>query len=257
MNDGSLEAAADYISQQEFEPPVELESALEAEVGPAFEEGKRQGAVVASNIAAFPPETPAHVRDAVSDWMLFAQLVASKKFPGGSNTDGWADEYLDVLLHTGWVKREEVGSWTEERVTGSQVHQKILGLVAVVLGPVPTALAIVTAALQGLQQMDENSKWITLFDRRGKSTTSVGFSVASVEPESEGAAALRSVDFRVYARKTMTQVLFFKFTDNEASMFRRGTVLFLAADRLAGLGPMIKERVAQVAAANIAAYDLD
>jgi hypothetical protein len=257
MNDQSLEAASNFISKQEFEPPIELEGAAEAQAGPAFEMGKSQGAIVDSNIAAFPPETPAGVRDAVSDWMLFAQLVASKKFPGGSNTAGWADEYLDVLVHTGWAKQEEVANWTEERVTGSQVHQKIMGLVAVVLGPVPTALAIVTAALRGLQQMDEDSKWITLFDRRGKSTTSVGFSIASVEPQSDGAAALRSVDFRIDAHKTMTQVLFFKFTDNEASMFRRGTVLSLAADELARLGPMIKARVAQIAAANIAAYDLD
>ena len=254
MDDQELASAAAFISDQALETPIQLEG--RSEDSPVFDAGKEQGAVVDSSVVAFPAGTPVAVRDSVSDWMLFAQLAATKKFPNGSTTVGWSDAYLDVLLNTGWTAREGVGSWSEERVTGSTVHQSILGLVAVVLGPVPTALAIVTAALQGLQQMDADSKWITLFDRRGKSTTSVGFSVASVAAQSRAGAALRSVDFRIEARRTMTQVLFFKFVDDEASMFRRGTVLSLSEDALTTLGPKIKERVGQIAAANIAAYDL-
>jgi hypothetical protein len=256
MDGPALITAAAFIREQQFEAPAHTSPvSFGPEAGPDFDEGPAQGVVVDSNVVAFPQHTPVEVRDAVSDWMLFAQLVATHKYPGGSDTEGWSDAYLEVLRNTGWTLGEEVGSWTEERVTGSIVHQQILSLVAVALGPVPTALAIVTAALNGLQRMNERSRWITLFDRRGKSAKSVGFSVAAVEP-SEHTVELHSVDFRVDARTEMTQVLFFKFTDSSASIFRRSTVLSLAADAMQHLGPQIKTRVRDLASANIAAYDL-
>ena len=256
MDPRALTTAAAFIRDQQFDAPADTGPvSFGPEDGPNFDEGPAQGAVVASNVVAFAQHTRVEVRDAVSDWMLFAQLVAAHKHPGGANTEGWSDAYLEVLRNTGWTLGEEVGSWTEERVTGSVVRQQILSLVAVALGPVPTALAIVTAALNGLQKMHERSRWITLFDRRGKSAKSVGFSVAAVEPF-EHAVQVHSVDFRVEARTVMTQVLFFKFTDSSASMFRRSTVLSLAADAMQQLGPQIKTRVRDIASANIAAYDL-
>lgn len=248
--------AAFISAQQLFQPAAEDNPSFDLDGVTTFAEGKEQAAVVDSSVVAFPAGTPLEVRDAVSDWLLFAQLAATKKFPDGGNTEGWSDEYLTVLRNTGWTSRQGVEGWTSERVVGSVVHEEILGLVTVVLGPVPAALAIVTAALRGLQNMDQRSRWITLFDRRGKRSETVGFSVASVEPQSNGGAALHSVDFRIEARKTMTQVLFFKFTDEEASMYRRGTVLTLSADALATLAPHIKDRVRDLALENIAAYDI-
>jgi len=136
------------------------------------------------------------------------------------------------------------------------VHQKILDVVAVALGPVPGALALVTAALTSLHGMNERSKWITLFDRRAKSASSTGFSVANVEPHAGDSAQLRSLDFRVEARTTLTQFLFFKFTSEEARLFKRGTVLFISADALEELAPSIEQRVVTFAKDNIAAYDI-
>lgn len=240
-------------------PQVWQERGLEGMPGgeaPELDAAKAQAAVVDSNVVAFPEGVSEQVRAAVSDWMLFAQRAATKKHPKGTDSQQWADEYLDVMLATGWSLRESASAWSEESVSGSVVHQKILDVIAVVLGPVPAALAIVTAALNSLQAMNEDSRWITLFDRRGKSATSVGFSVANVEAEGDGAAALRSVDFRIEASKTLTQVLFFKFTHQEASMFRRGVVLSISAKNLERLGPKIAERVAEMAEDSIAGYDL-
>ena len=120
----------------------------------------------------------------------------------------------------------------------------------------PTALALVTAALTSLQGMNQKSKWLTLFDRRAKSAASTGFSVANVEPNADGSAQLRSIDFRVEARKTLTQLLFFRFTSEEASMLRRGVVLFISDQALQTLGPKIEARVTDFATDNIAAFDL-
>lgn len=252
----SFEAEINFIADQEIDVPEGDVSFEVAEQVPNLEDLTKQAAVVDSNLVVFPEDTPASVRNAVCNWTLFAQRAATKKIDP-EQTKEWVDAYLDVMLHTGWSLREVASAWSEERVVGSVVHQKILELVAVALGPVPGALALVTAALTALQGMNERSKWITLFDRRSKSAASTGFSVANVDPHADGSAQLRSIDFRVEARKTLTQLLFFRFTSEDALMFKRGVVLFISADALKELSPSIEQRVMAFAKDSIAAFDLE
>jgi hypothetical protein len=245
-----------FIAGQELDVPEEdVSFDVVADETPDLQDLKDQGAVVDSNLVVFPKDTPKRVREAVCNWTLFAQRAASKQVDR-EQTKEWVNAYLDVLLHTGWSVREEASAWSAEDVFGSVVHQKILDVVAVALGPVPGALALVTAALTSLQGMNKSSKWITLFDRRARSASSTGFSVANVDAHADGSAQLRSIDFRVEARKTLTQFLFFKFTSEEAKMFKRGMVLFISADALRKLAPSIEERVVTFAKDNIAAYDI-
>lgn len=251
----SFDSQISFIAGQEIDVPEGDVSFAAGEDSPDLQDLKKQGAVVDSNLVVFPEDTPASVRNAVCNWTLFAQRAATKKVDPQQAKE-WVDVYLDVLLHTGWALREEASSWSEEHVVGSVVHQKILDLVAVALGPVPGALALVSAALTSLQGMNERSKWITLFDRRAKSAVSTGFSVANVDPHADGSAQLRSIDFRVEARKTLTQFLFFRFTSEEALMFKRGVVLFISAEALQELAPAIERRVTAFAKDNIAAFDL-
>lgn len=258
----SFDSEMSFIRSQELDVPEPVVSSDMADVlsevaeePPDLQALKEQAAVVDSNLVVFPAETPKKVREAVCNWTLFAQRAASK-LVDREKTSEWVDAYLDVLLNTGWSVREEATTWHEETTTGSVVHQEILKFVTVALGPVPAALALVTAALTSLQAMNKNSKWITLFDRRAKHASSTGFSVANVETEADDAAQLRSIDFRVEAHTTMTQFLFFRFTSEKAKMFRRGTVLYLSADAMNELAPVIRQRVVEFAKDNIAAYDL-
>jgi hypothetical protein len=252
---GSFDSEISIIAGQALDVPEGDVSFDVADETPDLQDLKKQGAVVDSNLVVFPEETPKRVREAVCNWTLFAQRAATKQVDR-EQTKEWVDAYLDVLLHTGWAVREEASAWSEEHVFGSVVHQKILDLVTVALGPIPGALALVTAALTSLQGMNQRSKWITLFDRRAKSASSTGFSIANVDPHAAGSAQLRSIDFRVEARKTLTQFLFFKFTSEEARMFKRGMVLFISADALEELAPSIEQRVVAFAKDNIAAYDI-
>lgn len=252
----SFDSEISFIASQEIDVPDGDVSFDTGDETSDLHDLTTQGAVVDSNLVVFPKDTPTSVRNAVCNWTLFAQRAATKKVDP-QQTREWVDAYLDVLLQTGWSLREDASTWSEEQVVGSVVHQKILDLVAVALGPVPTALALVTAALTSLQAMNERSKWITLFDRRAKSATSTGFSVANVDPYADGSAQLRSIDFRVEARRTLTQFLFFRFTSEAALMFKRGVVLFISADALNELGPSIERRVVAFARDNIAAFDID
>lgn len=246
-----------YIGQVALETPEDESMLLGEEADlPRLEDATRQGAVVDSNIVTFPEGTPVEVKDAVGSWLLLAQRAASAKVPDKDDTQGWMGAYHQALMDTGWARRGDAQAWVEEHVEGSTVHEKILAVAAVVLGPVPTALAIVTATLQSLQKMNEDSPWITLFDRRGRSATSVGFQVASCVPSDAGGAALHAIDFRVEARQVLTQVLFFRFTSREATMLRRGVVLELTPGALKEYGPAVHARVSAATLDSIAAIEL-
>ncbi|QGF23476.1 hypothetical protein [Raineyella fluvialis] len=251
----NTEDVTSYIEQVELASPEES-MLLAGEDLPQFEDWTPQGAVVDSNLVTYPEGTRLSVKNAVGAWLLFAQRAASAKVPDKEDTIGWASAYHDTLLRTGWVQRGQTDAWTEENLTGSKVHEQILAVVTVVLGAAPAALAIVTAALKSLQAMDQESPWITLFDRRGKDATAVGFQVANCEASDDGGAALHAVDFRLRAKQTLTQVLFFKLTRNEASLFRRGVVLELTPDVLKDIGPAIQKRVRADMLDSIAAIDL-
>jgi hypothetical protein len=254
-----LEVAGRYIDALPLVEVVRGEGGPTAAgpAGPPLSEGKAQASIVDSNIITFPESTPLEVRNAVANWTLMAQMAASKAVSDREAVREWMEVYTNVLLKSGWTVREDEGSQTREALYGSTMYEKILALVAVALGPVPTALAIVTAALQSLQSMNKNSPWITLFDRRGKSARSVGFQIANCETDNSGTAALRGTEFIVEAHQTLTQVLFFKFTSHEASLYRRARTLTLSARALEQLSPKVEERVLDMVSDNILAFDLE
>lgn len=251
-----LEAAARYIeSVPLFEVVREGETAADSGSGD-LAEGRPQVTVVASNIVTFPESTPLAVRNAVANWTLMAQCAASKAVNEKDAVRAWMDKYIDALTTSGWVVRESESTETKEDVYGSTMYDKVLALVAVALGPVPTALAIVTAGLQALQSMNRDSPWITLFDRRGKSAKAVGFQVANCETDGSGAAALRGVEFIVEAHQQLTQVLFFRFSSHEATVYRRARTLTLSAAAIAKLSAKVEDRVLDMMTDNIRTLDL-
>ena len=261
MTSTDLEVAGIYIDALPLVEVVRADEGgaagfAETAAAPSLSEGKTQASIVDSNIVTFPESTPLEVRNAVASWTLMAQLAASKAVPNREAVREWMDAYIDILLKSGWTIREGAGAETEEELYGSTMYEKILALVAVALGPVPTALAIVTAAIHSLQSMNKDSPWITLFDRRGKSARSVGFQVANCETNNSGDAALLGTEFIVEAHQTLTQVLFFKFTSQEARLYRRARTLTLSAAALKALSPKVEERVLDMASDSILSFDL-
>jgi hypothetical protein len=215
-----------------------------------------EGAIVDSNVVSYDQNVPASVRNAVANWLLFAQRAASYKAPNSGQTTEWTDAYLECLLSTGWVQREYAETWHEESAYGFTVHEKILDVIAVALASAPAVLKLVTAAIESLQHMDEASPWITLFDRRGRNANAVGFQVANCSPAQSGGAVLEGIDFRIAAGQTLTQVLFFKFTSREATLFRRRVVIELPKQVVESHAAAISARVQTMTADSIAAYEL-
>lgn len=214
-----------------------------------------EAAVVDSNVVSYDEGVSLEVRNAVANWLLFAQRAAAAQVPKSGTTE-WANAYLKCLLATGWVEREAAETWHKESAYGFTVHEKILDVIAVALAPAPAVLKLVTSAIQSLQAMDEDSPWITLFDRRGRNAEAVGFQVANCSPADSGGAVLEGLDFRIHAAGTLTQVLFFKFQSREATMFRRRVVLELPKQIVEDHASAVGARVEKMTANSIAAYEL-
>lgn len=231
---------------------------LSDEVFPQPRGTEAEAAVVDSNLLTYSEGTPPEVKNLVASWMLFAQRAANAQVAGRDDAVAWVTAYYKVLTDTGWVIRNNDQGWTEENVFGSQVHHNILAFASVVLGPGAAALAILAAAIKSLDDMDKDSPWITLFDRRGRTAKTVGFSVANCTSADGGAggAALDCVDFTIDAKQVLTKVLFFEFTSQSASMARRKMVLELTPHAMSKYGPTIRDRVDDDVLKSIAAYDL-
>ncbi|MEO7589493.1 MAG: hypothetical protein ABIS84_15850 [Arachnia sp.] len=231
---------------------------LSDEVFPQPRGTEAQAAVVDSNLLTYAEGTPAEVKNSVASWLLFAQRAANAQVAGRDDAAAWVTAYYKVLTDTGWVIRNDYQGWHEENVFGSQVHHNILAFASVVLGPGAVALAILTAAIKSLDDMDKDSPWITLFDRRGRTAKTLGFSVANCTwaDGEAGGAALDCVDFTIDAKQVLTKVLFFEFTSKSASMAHRKMVLELSPDAMSTYGPTIKARVDSDILESIAAYEL-
>lgn len=215
----------------------------------------REFAVVDSNVVTYSKSVPINVRNHVARWMLLAQRVASHSTNPNDDPEGWVDTYLQAMTDTGWVNRGAVGAWSEELAVNATMHEKILSLLAVALGPAPAALALTTAAIKSLQSMAKDSPWITLFNRRAESAQSMGFQIADCETE-HGSVILKVVDFRVYAEETMTQVLWFKFTNSRATIYNRHSELELSEEVMEAGGEAVREKVLALITSNIAGAQL-
>jgi len=90
----------------------------------------------------------------------------------------------------------------------------------------------VQTALEALQSMNENSPWITLFDRQSKTGKSAHFQVATAQLEKSGLLQIALVAFDLRATSTLTQVLFFKTSAQSAEVKKASAKLAVSMERL-------------------------
>src|SRR5690242_16910991 len=115
------------------------------DAGVVFDKAKNQAQVVGSSVFSFAQGVDAAVREAISDSALLAQLHANKQVRFQDDPERWFSVYGEVLANVGWTVQDM--GWNDYTADGTQaeVNQKIIALLAVALGPAPTALAVITA----------------------------------------------------------------------------------------------------------------
>jgi hypothetical protein len=242
---------ADIAKAREYVKAVDLAGTprdigaldIAAETGEAFDQTKKQAQVVGSGLFSFAEGVGADVREAISDSALLAQLVANKRVTFEQDPITWFRTYAEVLENVGWTLQE--GGWSDytSRGTSGEVHEKIVDVLTIALGPAPAALAIVVAAVGALKAMKPDSSWIKIFSRESQKAKLARFQIGLVEKEDAGQVFVSLLACLIEAKTTITQVLFFKFKDAQAAFKANGSKVSINRASLAELGPTIRKKI--------------
>lgn len=208
-----------------------------------FEATKAQARVIGSEVVSFMSGVEADLRAAIADSALLAQLAANRHVADSKDVFGWYDAYFAILRSLGWLVTDTGFSEVVESGSQFEVHEKIMVLAAVLLGPAPAALAVVQATLDGLKAMQPDSPLITIFDRETLHAEAARFQVSVVQPAIGGDVVVSMIAFGLSADQRITQVLFFKIKKSSATLRSNSAKLSIARDALLDLAPDIRKRV--------------
>ncbi len=188
-------------------PPLELAS-VEA-----------QALVVGSGLFVAAEKVPQQIREDIVNCTLFAQLAASGEVGDDpAKITQWYEAYFRTLTALGWAQSDRRFEEYKFSSVNAEAHKAIMKVIAALMGPQAAALAIVSTALEALQSMNENSPWITLFDRKSKVGKSARFQVAVAQVDPGGFLQVALCAFNLKAKSKLTQVLFFKYASSSTSM---------------------------------------
>jgi hypothetical protein len=157
--------------------------------------------------------------------MLLAQLAADKATAEDQDVMQWHAKYRDVLKKVGWQLADAEDRKRVITDKDLSVHQAIIPVLTTLLGPAAAATSMVVTVLKGLQEMDKESPWITLFDRESQHASGAKFQISYVDADENGAASVKLLSCTIEAERKITQVLFFKFSSQRAEMRDRQTLL--------------------------------
>lgn len=241
MKQHSIAEVREYVARAEL--PAAPEGGLEDVQALAFDQAKPQSLVVGSDIISFVQGVTAEQRQDILNSSLLAQLVAKKKVPDSTDILAWYDAYFDVLSNIGWVIQDQAFSTFSEEAQNFQAHEAVIKVATALLGPAATSLALVTATLDALRSMSQDSPWITLFNRESQSAHTARFQVTLAERSPEGDFLVTLMAFGLEASTNLTQVLFFKFRKSEATLKHRSGKVTINALALASVRDAIAQKI--------------
>ena len=209
-----------------------------------FEQIKDQAAVVGSDIVSFVKGVTPERREDIVNCSLLAQLAAKKQVSDPSRIYDWYNTYFDVLMHIGWSVQDRGFATYSETSENFEAHEAIMKVAASLLGPAATTLAVIKATLDALKSMSAESPWITIFNRESQSAQTARFQVTLAEQGEEDQFLVSLMAFGLEAKATITQVFFFKFKSNEASLKHYSGKVTINTDVLTNVRDLIKNKIA-------------
>lgn len=218
---------------------------------PAFTDEK-QALTIGSQLAEFSDNVPVELRAPISNSLLLAQLAADKAASQTPDVVDWYDKYRSLLVQLGWQTRDF--EMQEQTISdqNSSMNKAIIPVVAALLGPQAAAASVVLAVLNGLKEMDSTSPWITLFNKASQHASGAKFQLSYVDTGTNASPQITLVCLAINATRTITQVLFFKYSSQSARLKRGKTILSTSSELLAAGKDAIAKRVSDFVATNIA-----
>lgn len=236
--------ARDYIKTIDLHGTARSILAYDAatEDGEIFERGHTQFRVVGSAILSFAAGIAPEAREAISDSMLLAQLVANKQTPAGAPV-AWLKATAEMLENLGWSF--ENGAWDDHTNRGKAalVHDRIIEVMSGVFGPEAAALESVRSTVESLDDMEPNDACLAIFNREARKGKIAHFQVAHLEKQMNGDVYGTMLACAVDAETTMGQVLFFNLIEGKAKFLASSRRLAINRTGLMELGPSIRAKV--------------
>ena len=255
MNNPDTASVVDFIQSIDLPPtPPAFDSAPE----PATFGTQPEAAGVGSQITEFSANVTPAQRSAVADCLLLAQLAANKATAGNPDQMAWYRKYIEVLQTVGWTT-ESMDFETRQVVnTNLSVHQEIIPVLTAALGPAVAAASMIISVLTGLQNMNKSTPWITLFDRASQKASGATFQLGYVDAGSGDGASIhvKLVAVSLDAKNTITQVLFFKFSDAKATLRTASGQLGIVGARLDAIKDTVASRVLPFVEDTVAHIDI-
>jgi hypothetical protein len=174
---------------------------------------------------------------------LLAQLVANKRFPAEQAPIEWYVAYQEVLQNIGWVL-QDVG-WVDHTAggTAAEVHEKVIEVLEVALGPSAAALELIRSAIDLLAAMTPGTSWFTIFNRESQHARIARFQIGLVHAEEAADVYVSLLACLIQAKASVTQVLVFKFRAEHASFKANSAKASINAVALQQLLPAIRTKV--------------
>lgn len=160
-----------------------------------------------------------------------------------------------MLANSGWNVESEASSSRDVSGSKLQMHKEILPVIGVALGPAVAAAAIITAALNGLVNMAKDAPWITLFNRESQRAQANQFQISYVDAAG-GSPRITLACFELDAQHSVTQVLFFKFSESRAALRHFTTKLSINEVVFTRVQPLVEQRIADQVSAFVKEIDL-
>lgn len=221
MPNKSIDSTSFLESVPLARPGAAFESLSEAELPelPEYKSDVEQAVTVGSQISEFAKSVPQEMRPHIDNAFLLAQLAANFEIQEhGGNTSAWYDKYIEVLENAGWVVESRGDSVRDVSGASAEVHEKIIPVLTAALGPAAAASSIVITTLNSLAEMNEDQPWITLFDRESQRASANQFQISYVDVDEHNVPRLTLASFELNAQRSVTQILFFKFLNTEATL---------------------------------------
>lgn len=238
MSTFSTSSVRDYISNLELP-----ETAPVPQAGPAVSfERQRQSLAIGTQLTEFTEAVVPEARQAIADSLLLAQLAAQKATESADVLE-WYREYVAVLQNIGWQAQSLEFKAHEIKNKDADLHEAILPVLTVLLGAHVAAVSMVLAVLKGLNEMDKDTPWITVFDRASQHSRGAKFQVSYVDANDQGDPEIAALCLGIEAERRVTQVLFFKFSSQEAQLKVASSKLALTRARLNSVKEAVADRV--------------
>lgn len=199
------------------------------------------GLVVGSNMIQFPAAATAQLKSSVALSLLAAQRVATTD-QVVQTPDQWVQRHNTVLENLNWLNEGGGFVNSQFRSINVAVHQAIIPFLTAAFGPAIAAGALILTALKQLQEMDNNSPWITLFDNQSRhfGITEYQFSVVQVVDDH---VQIKLASARLDATFGQTQVLFFKIKHEHAAFQSASASYSCQAELLSEMNDSLKAKL--------------